>query len=333
MVAHMKNNKVILLFGAAVVLSSMALICQMSVASALKQGGGGIQFFSFGGRAELRNTIEIEGDKADRVNLIYGGKNIKIYPSKDDTVVVKEYLYSSRPEAKASVTYGDGEVLIEGANTRTFVVFGFFWGGGERIEVYVPEKRLEEFWVETGSGNITCQPGSLEVVKSIRAKAGSGNIKWGESTAEEISLQAGSGNISAEKLKGNISLQTRSGNINGNKLEGVLNVQSGSGNILLKEVIGSGEMKSRSGNVKAEAPEVTGDIAICTNSGNSSLEIPADLSFHFRADTGSGNIYTDFENQLSFNKKGNHGEGDVGEGKGPTITMEAGSGNVRIEQK
>lgn len=41
----MKNNKVILLFGAAVVLSSMALICQMSVASALKQGGGGIQFF------------------------------------------------------------------------------------------------------------------------------------------------------------------------------------------------------------------------------------------------------------------------------------------------
>lgn len=113
------------------------------------------------------------------MNLIYGGKNIKIYPSKDDTVVVKEYLYSSRPEAKASVTYEDGEVLIEGANTRTFVVFGFFWGGGERIEVYVPEKRLEEFWVETGSGNITCQPGSLEVVKSIQAKAGSGNIKWG----------------------------------------------------------------------------------------------------------------------------------------------------------
>lgn len=45
MVAHMKNNKVILLFGAAAVLSGMALICQMSVASALKQGAEAYSFF------------------------------------------------------------------------------------------------------------------------------------------------------------------------------------------------------------------------------------------------------------------------------------------------
>lgn len=331
--AHMKKDKVIMLFGAAVVILCTVLICVMSASSALKQGGGGIQFFAFGGKAGLRNTIEINPSDADRVKLIYGSKNIKIYPSKDDTVIIKEYLYSNRPEARASVTYRDGEAVIEGADQRTFVFFGFFWGEGERIEVYVPEKRLEELWVETGSGNITCQWGALEAKKAIRAKAGSGNIKWLESTAEEISLQAGSGNVKAEGLKGAISLRTGSGNINGTGLEGLLNVQAGSGNVTLKEVAGSGKVEAGSGNVKVEASEVTGDIATLTNSGNNSLEIPGDLSFHFRVETGSGNISTDFEEQLSYNKKGNHGEGDVGDGKGPTITMKAGSGNVRVQRK
>lgn len=310
-----------------------ALLSVMSVASALKEGGGGMQFFSFGGRAKLRNTIEVSVSQADRLKLIYGSKNIKIYPSEDDRIIVKEYLYSNRPEARASVTYGDGEVLIEGGGLHAFVVFGFFWGEGERIEVYVPEKGLEEFWVETGSGNITSQEGAVETKKSIRVQAGSGNIKWQKGTAEEIFLQAGSGNVKAEALKGNISLRTGSGNINGENLEGILRVQAGSGNVTLKEVYGSGNVEARSGNVKVEALKVTGDITIGTNSGNNSLEIPADLSFHFQADTRSGNIHTDFEEQLSYNKKGNHGEGDVGDGSGPTISMKAGSGNVSIRRR
>ena len=329
----MKNNKVILLFAAVIILCA-ALISVLSAVSALKRGGGGMQFFSFGGgRAELRNTIEVKASQADRLKLIYGSKNVKIYPSEDDRVIVKEYLYSNRPEARASVTYGDGEVLIEGAGVNTFVVFGFFWGEGERIEVYVPEKGLEEFWVETGSGNITFQAGAVEVKKTIRAEARSGNIKWQKSTAEEIFLQAGSGNVKAEALKGNISLRTGSGNISGENLEGALHVQAGSGNITLKEVSGSGNVEAGSGNVNVNALEVTGDIAIRTNSGNNSLEIPGDLSFHFQADTGSGNIHTDFEDQLSYNKKGNHGEGDVGDGGGLTISMKAGSGNVRIRRR
>lgn len=332
-IAYMKRNKVILLFAAAVMILCMALICAMSAVSALKQGGGGVQFFSFGGRAELRNTIEIEASQADRLKLIYRSKNIKFYPSKDSKIVVKEYLYSGRPEAKATVTSRDGEVVIEGAAFHTFVFFGFFWGEGERIEVYVPKKTLEELWVETGSGNITSQAGAVEAEKSIRAEAGSGNIKWQESAADEIFIQAGSGNVKAEGLKGNISLRTGSGNITGADLEGMLDVHAGSGNVTLSDVAGNGKVEAGSGNVKVEASEVTGDIAIHTNSGNNSLEIPGDLSFHFRADTGSGNIHTDFEDLLSYNKKGNHKEGDVGDGSRVTISMEAGSGNVRIRRR
>ena len=331
---YMKKNKLILLLAAAIMVLLIGLICTMSVIRVLGQGGGNMLLFSFGGKAELRNTIEIPVSEVNSLKLVYRSKNIKVYPSKDDAVTVKEYLYSNSPAAKASVTRGNGkEVLIEGGQTHTFVLFGFFWGEGERIEVYVPEKALEAFWVETGSGNITSRSGRVEAKKSIQAKAGSGNIKWQDGAAEEISIQAGSGNLNVEGLKGNINLQTGSGNISGEALEGKLNVSAGSGNVTLKEVSGSGKVKAGSGNVKVEAVSVTGDIEIQTQSGNNSLEIPGDLNFYFQAETGSGNIHTDFEEQLSYNQKGNHGEGNVGDENALTISMKAGSGNVRVRRR
>lgn len=326
-VRQMKNNKAVLLAAGAVMMIFILLISVLSVRNAPDREG--IAVFSLGGRAELRNTIEIPMSELDSLVMEYGSKNIKVYLSKEDHVTIKEYLYSDSPKATASVSYtGDKEVVVTGAKMHAFIIFGF-WGEGERIEVYVPEKSLAKLSLETGSGNITSEASCISEGGSLLLKAGSGNIKWSNVEAERFSAQAGSGNVRLENIKGNVQVTTGSGNITGKQIDGEVDVQAGSGNITLTGISGSGSAQAGSGNVRMETDHVTGDIDLTTGSGNIHLELPHELGFYFQAETGSGNINTDFDDALSYNNKGNHAEGEVGEEQ-VKIHVKANSGNVRV---
>lgn len=326
-VRQMKNNKTALLAAAAGMIVFILLICVMSVKSA--PGRGSMMVFSFGGRARLRNTIEIPIEELDSLVMEYGSKNIKVYLSQDDHVTIKEYLYSDSPKAAASVAYtGNKEVVVTGAKMHSFVIFGF-WTEGERIEVYVPERSLGRLSLETASGNITSDASCIREGGSLLLEAGSGNIKWSNVAADSLLVEAGSGNVKLENIQGNLRVVTGSGNITGNQISGEVSVQAGSGNITLKEISGSGNVQAGSGNVRLETDEVTGDIDLTTGSGNIHLELPRELEFHFQAETGSGNISTNFEDALSYNNRGNHAEGEIGEGQ-TKIHVRANSGNVRV---
>ena len=50
----------------------------------------------------------------------------------------------------------------------------------------------------------------------------------------------------------------------------------------------------------------------------------------FQTDTGSGMIHTDFDERLSYNKKGNHAEGDVGDHPVCRVEAKTNSGNVKV---
>ncbi|MDE7287001.1 MAG: DUF4097 domain-containing protein [Lachnospiraceae bacterium] len=323
----MKNSKVALLAAAAGMMVLILLISVLSVRNA--PGRGGMTVFSLGGKAELRNTIEIPMSELDSLIMEYGSKNIKVYLSKEDHVTIKEYLFSDSPKAAASVSYtGEKEVVVTGAKMHAFIIFGF-WKDGERIEVYVPEKGLGKLSIETGSGNITSEVSCISEGGSLLLKAGSGNIKWSNAAAEHLSAQTGSGNVRLENIKGNVLVRTGSGNITGNQMDGAMDAQAGSGNITLTGISGSASAQAGSGNVRLETDFVTGDIELTTGSGNIHLELPRDLEFYFNAETGSGNISTDFDDALSYNNKGNRAEGEIGEAK-VKIHVKANSGNVRV---
>lgn len=326
-VRQMKNNKVALLLGAAGVMASALLISVMSVKNAPHRTG--MVVFALGGKAQLRNTIEIPIEELDSLVMEYGSKNIKVYLTQDDHVTVKEYLYSDSPKATASVSYMENkEVVVTGTKMHSFVIFGF-WGEGERIEVYVPEGSLAKLSLETRSGNITSEASCVREEGSLLLKAGSGNIKWSNVTAGSVFVEAGSGNVKLENIQGNLRVETGSGNITGNQISGKVRAQAGSGNITLKGISGSGSAQAGSGNVRLETNEVTGDIDLTTGSGNIYLELPSELEFYFQAETGSGNISTDFEDALSYNNRGNRAEGEVGEAQ-VDIQVHANSGNVRV---
>ncbi len=330
----MGKNKIVIVAVAAVVLLMIGGISVMSVKKASEDGQfGGAVNFSIGGRAELRNTIEIPLDKAKSLQITYGSKNIKVYQAKDNVILIKEYLYSNKKEAQAEAVYGeDGKVSVTGGSAWNLIFFGFGLGGEERIEVFIPEKGLKELSIETGSGNITSEAGYYQEDGTLMVKAGSGNVKWTGADTRNISFRTGSGNLTVEQIKGTSELHAGSGNIKVEKIEGAIQAGTGSGGITLEEFAGSGCMKAGSGNIKVEAVQIRGDLELETNSGNIKLELPENLSgCQFNINAGSGNIHTDFDKQLSFNKKGNSAQGTFGEEALYHIRAKAGSGNVRIE--
>lgn len=331
----MRKNKIILLAVGIIMLIAVGGISAMSVRYRSERGGiERMTAVVFGGKAKLRNVIELPLSEVEKLTLEYGSKNIRFYPSEDNAanaIVIKEYLYSDRAGAQASVSWPkEKEAVVTGGKGFTCVIFGFWPGEGERIEVYIPQKSLKMLSLQTGSGNITSETDCIEPGGSLTAGAGSGNISWKNVEAEKISIQAGSGNLHVENLKGRIALHTGSGNITGEKLEGSIDAGAGSGNVRLEGFAGEGKIETSSGNVTVKAEGLTGDLAFRAGSGNVNVTIPDDASFHFRAKTGSGIIRTDFDQKLSYNKKGNSAEGDVGEKPDFHVEAKTNSGNVSV---
>jgi len=303
-----------LLISAVIMIPVIVVISVLSVKAAKTNGTTHI---IFGGRAELRNTIELSASDIDALEIMYGSKNVVFYPSDDDSIIIKEYLYSDKDEAKAKVDTvyntltGERTVSVIGGETFQLIIFGFY-ATGERIEVYLPKEGPDALLVQTGSGNIVAESGFEVNTKRFEAEAGSGNIVWHDTTSEDMHIQAGSGNIKLQKSVGNG------------------NIQTGSGNILIEDFSGQGSVEAGSGNIKMEVKEIKGDLKLKTKSGNIRLILSGQPSFRFEAQTGSGNINTSFDDRLNYNRKGNQANGEVGENPSVLVSVEANSGNVYI---
>lgn len=323
----MKNKFVLIICEAVViVLAGIVALCSVFYA---RRGGS----FIMGG-AELRNTIEIPLSQADSLLADYGSKNLDVYVWQEDKIVIKEYLISGHGDAKATVTFEDKKAVVTGGRWNWSWGNLFFLGSyNERIEIYLPAQGLQELELCTGSGNIRAGENfALEAQKKAGIRTGSGNINWKNTNAGEIVLYANSGNIRGDEIRGDVSLHTGSGNITVKEMEGDVTAEAGSGNITMEQVSGSCKAKAGSGNIKVNMAEVAGDISLQTGSGNQRLELPEIPAFSIQVDTGSGNIHTDYDEFLDYNKKGNHVAGQVGDEPICRITSSAGSGNVTIKK-
>lgn len=326
------NHKNSLLLAAVVMILAIAVISALSVKSAKENGSVHIVF---GGRAELRNTIELSASEIDTLNVKYSGKNIVVYPSENDSITIKEYLISDSSEAQAEVDIinnadtGKKTVNVTGGKAFALNIFGFF-AAGERIEVYLPEEGPEGLLIQAGSGNIKAESDFSIRTNLLELTVGSGNIGWHDTDAEEIHIQAGSGNISAKNLIGDMEIGTGSGDIKLTYAEGSAEITAGSGNISIDDFSGQGSVTAGSGNIKMEVLEIKGDLKLKTGSGNSRLVLPQQSAFSLEVQTGSGNIKTSFDDMLSYNKKGNRAKGDIGGKPAVMVSVKANSGNVSI---
>lgn len=337
----MKNDKGWIVTAA--VLAAVVLIAGMSIGRAMS-GGYAYNIFrtdwsswdvswglSVGKKAELQNTIEIPLEKAELLDVQYSSENIYVYPTEGEKIVVKEYLRSDKEKDHAEVIYTKGnKAVITGRNKHYFYIFSLGIGNQEEhIDIYVPEQGMKELQLATSSGNIIADDFEEYVCDNLSLEVSSGNISWNRVRSGEVSMTASSGNVRAEAVQGNLEASTSSGNIYVERLTGKAQVSVSSGNISVDELEGCGDLHATSGNVRVRMTQVTGDIDMKASSGNVSLELPADVSFRFAADTSSGDIRTDFDDALSYNKKGNSASGDVGGNPQYKVSMRATSGSVK----
>ena len=310
---------------AAVMIPLVMLVCVLCVKGAKEMGE--INFVMFG-QAKLRNTIEIPLEEADSLELKYSSKNLKIYPAEGDCIIIKEYLLTDKEKAECVIK--DHKATVKGKQVFSFI----FFGGGEKIEIYLPSEGMQELSVETASGNITADESFTLQAKNVYVGASSGNIKWCSTRAEQVALAASSGNIHAWEISAEeTAIATSSGNIDAENINGAFTLAASSGNIDALQMKGQGSVNTSSGGIKVEMDEVTGDVKLKANSGGVKLLLPKDLSFSLELKTGSGSIHTDYEEQLSYNKKGNQARGIIGEEASCTICAEAGSGNVKVNKQ
>lgn len=326
------NSALILSVSAVVMILLVILISVLSVKAAVRNGGVHIVF---GGRAELRNTIELSSADADELEIRYSSKNIYVYPSEDDHIVIKEYLLSKSPDAQAQVSTlcdadtGENTVTITGGCADIITIFGFF-SMDERIEVYLPQNAPKELLLCTSSGNIMADDIFSMQADRLELTASSGNIVWSHTDAGELHIKTNSGNIRLTDMKGDAEIAANSGNIRLTDITGNVETAVGSGNIVIEGFSGAGSMTAGSGNIKMQVERLEGDLALKTRSGNSRLILPKQSAFSFEAETGSGNINTFFDEALTYNKKGNQAKGTVGENPEALVRVEANSGNVTI---
>lgn len=321
------NNKFVWVIVSGGILFLAGVVSLLSVFYVKK--GGSLVYMG----AELRNTIEIPLSEANSLLADYGSKNIMVYAWQEDRIVIKEYLSSGREDAKASVAYEGNKAVVTGGRWDWNWTH-LFWGGiSEKIEIYLPAQGIKELELITGSGNISAKDGFAIETEKASVQAGSGNVRWQNTKADEIILYANSGNVHGNGLTGNANIHTGSGNITIKDISGVVKAEAGSGNITVEKLSGACEAKAGSGNLRVEAVEVTGDITLHTGSGNQRLELPEGISCSMDIHTGSGNIITDYDEFLGFNNKRNEAEGQVGDEMVYKITARTGSGNVTIKKR
>jgi DUF4097 and DUF4098 domain-containing protein YvlB len=162
----------------------------------------------------------------------------------------------------------------------------------------------------------------------LTAASGSGDITdTGVGTGAK--LTTGSGNVTASGLTGNFAIQTGSGDLHIDDIsEGDGKLQTGSGNIEVKEAKGALNAQTGSGDIKASGTP-SSNWRLAAGSGSIQLS-PGNAGFNLDASTGSGSIDTAHAIAAQGDSNHHHVTGPVN-GGGPTVRLETGSGDIRVE--
>ena len=163
---------------------------------------------------------------------------------------------------------------------------------------------------------------------ALEANSGSGDIRIVDLSGP-ARANTGSGSIDASGLKDRVSLEAGSGDIRAEMLSSTeVKAQTGSGNIRLRNVGGSLWADAGSGDIEVQGTPgsswklETGSGSVTLNTGTAGYKLDAS--------TGSGSVHSDPPISMHGSLEHHHVMGDI-HGGGPTVRVETGSGDIRIQ--
>lgn len=326
---------------------------------------GGFNFSWESIEPELANRQVFNADDFDTLVVDYNSESITFLPSSNNEIVLEEYMSEWNDNMLAKISTGGNTLSIQAGERKKFVTM---WNA--TIKVYLPTQWEGSLQAEANSGSLRCEQdltlenllltttsGSIRMagldVKgtvgmsassgsisanditaggAVTLKSNSGSVNVGKMTAQAITADTSSGSITLESaIATTIHMESSGGSLRAGYLEGIFELQSNSGSIHVEDGKGGGMAKCSSGTVRMVLQELTADLFLKSNSGGVRLTLPSSAAFHFKASTSSGSIKTPFDNQLSFNSKGNEANGSIGQAPQLQVECEASSGSVHVE--
>lgn len=359
----MKKAIIVIITLVVVLAIGLSVLMGVGIAGGLK--GIGVDFSNM---TKLVNTRSFSGAEYEKLDIIYRSDSVTLVSHPGDEIILEEYMSNDDPAQYARVLEGRDTLQIEqGDRPVTFFLFGL---NISYAKVYVPETWLGDLGVTSKSGSVRCEQalrvntlraisssGSLNFAEittqgdaelnassgSVKAdgitcggaltlSAQSGSIRPGDVTARELSATVSSGSLRCGDIRAEkVTASSNSGSVEIDSLEGAFNLKNSSGSIRVHDGAGYGSAFSSSGSVNITLGKLTGDLAAAAKSGSVRIHLPANTGIDFVGETNSGAIRTPFDNELSYNKKGNRAEGKYGSAPYHKVSCESSSGSVHLE--
>lgn len=181
--------------------------------------------------------------------------------------------------------------------------------------------------ISSTSGEVRMQA----LVGRVQVTTTSGDISLGQ-VKGDMNISTTSGDVRLQKGQGDLDASSTSGDIRADSLDGAFSLDTTSGTLSIAEGSGFGKAGSVSGDIRIFLADLQGGLDISTTSGDVSIQLPktASLSLHFGST--SGECRTFFDEELSFNKKGNKADGQYGGGE-HSIDVSTVSGDLSISEE
>ena len=175
--------------------------------------------------------------------------------------------------------------------------------------------------VENLSGNIngTTSGGSINVSNSsdnINLKTSGGSITANDCSGK-INMRTSGGSIRMSNLDGTIDASTSGGSITANDVNGTLKTGTSGGSVRLNGISGNVEAKTSGGSMDVTM-EAVSDFVKLSNSGNTSLTVPAGKGYNLKVKANK--IDTSGLKEYRGNIDSRNMEGTIGNG-GPEIEI------------
>lgn len=298
--------------------------------------------------------VEVPAERIELLTLFFdkNSNDIYFYKSDSEQILIEEYVnWELSEKEKTKVFEGNGMLTLDSPRRDTGIInFGVNNKSGY-VNVYLPESYQGDLTAAALSGDIDADIDFiLGKNAAFVASTTSGEILLLKVEAETVDISSVSGDVDADIITGKTDISTTSGEVDVTAITGDCNVSTVSGDITINSVTGKADFSTTSGDVKAENlsgdgkgstvsgdirmhfVKVDGDITINTTSGIVDIYIPENTTVDFESSTTSGSIDTFFDDDLSFNKKGNHASGTYGDGEAIRMEIYAVSGDVSVWQ-
>lgn len=304
-------------------------------------------FMSWISKQRLINSQTIEMGDISEISIKNYSSDIFIKKSDSNDIVIKEYVGDRSNESSFISVNQDGKILNISENKK-LSNSSFIFGSSHRyFELYLPEAYQGMMALDSSSGDVFSEMSMQFADCSINTA--SGDIKLTGLTADKISIKALSGDVHADKITGkkklstqsgyinidnsigDTEISTRSGDVSLDKADGHMDINTSSGYLRIENLTGSAKVESTSGDIQLNFVALNGDLELTSTSGYASCIIPKNTGFRFLANTNSGDIMTDFDSNLNFNRKGTQAEGTVGDTAEYKIEVETNSGDIKVK--